>query len=280
MTTVAAKLLPQSLHVAAHPNPSSHQTSAGSFRVCISSHGGNRRRNPLKAAASAKAKLTHLQNHGIKETHLLKPSSRQTSALSCRVCISSNRNCRRKPPKAAASAEARATQLQNNDFKETHLMKVLNRSCKAGQYNEAIYFLELMVNKLIKGFFNSRNVEKAVRVMQILEKYGEPDLFSYNALISGFCKANRIDSANKVLDRMRSRGFSPDVVTYNIMIGSLCGRGKLGLALKVLDQLVKDDCKPTVITYMILIKAMILEGGIDEVVKLWMTCCLEGLNLT
>ncbi|TQD76140.1 hypothetical protein C1H46_038333 [Malus baccata] len=267
MTTVAAKLLPQSLHVAAHPNPSSHQTSAGSFRVCISSHGGNRRRNPLKAAASAKAKPTHLQNHGIKETHLLKPSSRQTSALSCRVCISSNRNRRRKPPKAAASAEARATQLQNNDFKETHLMKVLNRSCKAGQYNEALYFLELMVNK-------------AVRVMQILEKYGEPDLFSYNALINGFCKANRIDSANKVLDRMRSRGFSPDVVTYNIMIGSLCGRGKLGLALKVLDQLVKDDCRPTVITYMILIEAMILEGGIDEAVKLWMTCCLEGLNLT
>ncbi|PQP94718.1 pentatricopeptide repeat-containing protein [Prunus yedoensis var. nudiflora] len=98
--------------------------------------------------------------------------------------------------------------------------QVLSRSCKAGQFNESLYFLELMVNKgykpdvilctkLIKGFFNSRNIEKAIRVMQILEKYGEPDLFSYNALISGFCKANRIESANKVLDRMRSQGFSP-----------------------------------------------------------------------
>ncbi|KAB2620846.1 pentatricopeptide repeat-containing protein [Pyrus ussuriensis x Pyrus communis] len=47
MTTVAAKLLPQSLHVTTHPNPSSHQTNAGSCRVCILSNGGNRRRNPL-----------------------------------------------------------------------------------------------------------------------------------------------------------------------------------------------------------------------------------------
>ncbi|KAB2620847.1 pentatricopeptide repeat-containing protein [Pyrus ussuriensis x Pyrus communis] len=112
-------------------------------------------------------------------------------------------------------------------------MKVLNRSCKAGQYNEALYFLELMVNKgyrpdvvlcmigaylgdllslfsciyRIKGFFDSRNVEKAVRVMQILEKYGEPDLFPYNALISGFCKANRIDSANKGEARISFEGF-------------------------------------------------------------------------
>ncbi|KAM1549698.1 hypothetical protein ACFX1Z_010718 [Malus domestica] len=91
MTTVAAKLLPQT-----HPNPSSHQTSAGSCRVCILSNGGNRRKNPPKAAASAEAKPTHLQNHDIKETHLLKPSSRQTSALSCRVCISSNGNRQRR----------------------------------------------------------------------------------------------------------------------------------------------------------------------------------------
>ncbi|MEL1737604.1 hypothetical protein, partial [Acinetobacter baumannii] len=70
--------------------------------------------------------------------------------------------------------------------------------------------------KLIKGLFNLRNVPKAVRVMEILEKFGQPDVFAYNALINGFCKVNRIDDSTKVLDRMRSKGFSPDTVTYTI----------------------------------------------------------------
>ncbi|OMO84457.1 Protein prenyltransferase, alpha subunit [Corchorus capsularis] len=158
-----------------------------------------------------------------------------------------------------------------------------------GQYNEAFYFLECMVGKgykpdvvlctrMIKGFFNGRNVEKAIRVMEILEKYGEPDVFAYNALISGFCKINRLDFANRVLDRMRRRGISPDVVTYNIMIGSFCSRGKLDSAYKVMDQLLKDNCKPTVITYTILIEAHMLQGGITEAMKLLDEMVLRGLR--
>ncbi|KAJ6761592.1 ATPASE EXPRESSION PROTEIN 3 [Salix koriyanagi] len=154
-------------------------------------------------------------------------------------------------------------------------MKMLNRSWKAGKCNGSLYFLECMVTKgyqpdvmctkLIKGFFNSRNTEKAARVMEILEKHGKPDVFAYNAVISGFCKANRIESANKVLDRMKRKGFSQDVVTFNIMIVTFCSQGKIDLASKVFEELLRDNnCKPTLITCMILMEAHILEGGIDE----------------
>ncbi|KAJ6761593.1 PENTATRICOPEPTIDE (PPR) REPEAT PROTEIN [Salix koriyanagi] len=106
--------------------------------------------------------------------------------------------------------------------------------------------------------------------MEILEKGGKPDVFAYNAVISGFCKANRIESAEKVLDRMKRKGFSQDVVTYNIiMIGTFCSQGKIDLASKVFEELLRDNnCKPTLITCMILIEAHILEGGIDEGLKL------------
>ena len=78
-------------------------------------------------------------------------------------------------------------------------MKALNRLCKTGKYTEALYFLEQMVKrgykpdvilctKLIKGLFTSKRTEKAVRVMEILEQYGDPDSFAYNAVISGFCR--------------------------------------------------------------------------------------------
>ncbi|KAJ6422736.1 hypothetical protein OIU84_027664 [Salix udensis] len=105
--------------------------------------------------------------------------------------------------------------------------------------------------------------------MEILEKGGKPDVFAYNAVISGFCKANRIESAKQVLDGMKRKGFSHDVVTFNIMIGTFCSQGKIDLASKVFEELLRDNnCKPTLITCMILIEAHILEGGIDEGLKL------------
>jgi pentatricopeptide repeat protein len=87
-------------------------------------------------------------------------------------------------------------------------MKTLNRSFKSAKYDESLYFLQHMVNrgykpdvilctKLIKGFFNLKKIEKAIQVMEILEKHGEPDVFAYNAVISGFCKADRVDHASK-----------------------------------------------------------------------------------
>ncbi|KAJ6697369.1 hypothetical protein OIU85_003714 [Salix viminalis] len=67
--------------------------------------------------------------------------------------------------------------------------------------------------------------------MEILEKGGKPDVFAYNAVMSG--------------------------------------QGKIDLASKVFEELLRDNnCKPTLITCMILIEAHILEGGIDEGLKL------------
>ncbi|KAL5080256.1 hypothetical protein RYX36_008677 [Vicia faba] len=125
---------------------------------------------------------------------------------------------------------------------------------------------------------NSKKTQKAIRVMEILEKHGQADVFAYEALLNGYCKADIVDAANKVLDRMKKRGFLPDVVTYNILIGSLCGRGKLDLALRFMDHLLKDNCRPNVITYTILIKATIIEGGIDKAMKLLDEMLSRGLR--
>uniref|UniRef100_A0A803PLQ3 Reverse transcriptase domain-containing protein n=1 Tax=Cannabis sativa TaxID=3483 RepID=A0A803PLQ3_CANSA len=222
-------------------------------------------------------------------------TGRSSSIKECAVyinCFSSSRDFSRKPfrsPKVSIeTTRGGGPLLHRYGYKEIHLLKVLNRACRAGKYKEALYFLQLMVTKgfkpdvilctkVMRGFFSSRDVQNAVRVMEILEKHGEPDLFSYNAMISGFCKANRIELANRVLDRMRAQGFSPDTITYNIMIGSLCSRGRLELAFNVLDELLKDKCAPSVITYTILIEATISEGGIDKAMELLDEMLSRGL---
>ena len=216
----------------------------------------------------------------------LKPTTSHSVQSTVVSCINPKSNER---VRVSSSAETRPnTHLLSFDVKETQFMKLIKKSFRAGKFDESLYFIESMVangckpdvvmcTKLIKKFFQERKSNKAVRVMEILEKCGEPDVFAYNALISGFCKANQIELANKVLDRLRSRGFSPDVVTYNIMIGSLCSRGMIESAFKVFDQLLRDNCKPTVITYTILIQATMLEGQTDKAMKLLDEMFARGL---
>lgn len=220
----------------------------------------------------------------------LKPTSHShhISFVTCRNPYPNDGYNSRSSPKVGVSAETRPTRLQASDCRKAHLMKLINRSCKTGKFNESLYFLECLVNKgytpnvilctkLVKGFFKFKSIEKASRVMGILESYAEPDVFAYNALISGYCKMNRFEAATRVLNRMKARGFLPDIVTYNIMIWSLCNKRKLRLALKFLDQLLEDNCLPTVITYTILIEATIEEGGINKSMKLLEEMLARGL---
>ncbi|KAK1289208.1 Pentatricopeptide repeat-containing protein [Acorus calamus] len=195
----------------------------------------------------------------------------------------------RNPSRVRFSTQTNQTHTQSLDFNETHFTKLLNRSCKSGKYSESLYFLEYMVGKghkpdvilctkLIKGLFNSRNPDKAARVMCLLETHGVPDVFAYNAIIGGLCKTGRIEPAIRILDRMRRRGCAPDVVTYNMLIGSLCSRGELDLAMKVLDMLLGDDCAPSVITYTVLIEATIVKFGADEAMRLLDEMRVKGLK--
>ncbi|KAG9445691.1 hypothetical protein H6P81_011819 [Aristolochia fimbriata] len=151
------------------------------------------------------------------------------------------------------SSVTKATQAQTLDYKDTHFMKLLNRSCKTGKYDEALHFLEYMVKKgyrpdvilctkLIKGFFNLRNVEKAVKVMEILEAHGSPDVFAYNALISGFCKASRIESATEA--------------------------HRMDAAINLLAQMVEKGCRPNETTYVLLTEGFAYAGWRSEAMEL------------
>ncbi|KAL5095972.1 hypothetical protein RYX36_000299 [Vicia faba] len=44
---------------------------------------------------------------------------------------------------------------------------------------------------------NSKKTQKAIRVMEILEKHSQADVFAYEALLNGYCKADIVDAANK-----------------------------------------------------------------------------------
>ncbi|GLT95099.1 hypothetical protein SLE2022_128020 [Rubroshorea leprosula] len=126
--------------------------------------------------------------------------------------------------KATASAETRPTHLLSSGLKETHLME-------EGKYGESPSFSKYMFSKghgdkpdtvtctrWIKKLINLGDIEKAVRLMEMLEKYGEPDIFAYITLISGLCRVNRMDLTDKAFEKMITRGLEPEAVLCTRMI--------------------------------------------------------------
>ncbi|KAI6700959.1 hypothetical protein NL676_015283 [Syzygium grande] len=68
-----------------------------------------------------------------------------------------------------------------------------------------------------------------------------PDLISYSTVISGLCKAHRIEEAKKMFAEMINRKIRPDSVIYDAFVYALCKEGKLSSAFRVLKDMEKKD---------------------------------------
>lgn len=52
----------------------------------------------------------------------------------------------------------------------------------------------------------------------MIQKGIDPDVFTCNALIDGYCLQGRIHEAKQVFDSMVQRGVQPDTTSYTILI--------------------------------------------------------------
>ncbi|GER45286.1 pentatricopeptide repeat-containing protein [Striga asiatica] len=64
-----------------------------------------------------------------------------------------------------------------------------------------------------------------------------PDLFTYNTLISMYCKKAMHYEALCVQERMKISGISPDIVTYNLLIYSYSREGRVREALRLFKEI-------------------------------------------
>ncbi|KZV15626.1 Tetratricopeptide repeat (TPR)-like superfamily protein [Dorcoceras hygrometricum] len=92
---------------------------------------------------------------------------------------------------------------------------------------------------------------------EMLSTYGvNPDLYTFNILIRGFCRNSRIDEAFRFFKEIEKFDCTPDLLTYNTIVDGLCRAGKVKVALNVVDSMQKkgEDLKPNVISYTTLIR--------------------------
>lgn len=59
-----------------------------------------------------------------------------------------------------------------------------------------------------------------------MEKEGKwANVVTYNVLIKGFCRAGKLEDANRLLNEMLEKGLNPNRVTYDIVRMEMLDKG-------------------------------------------------------
>jgi pentatricopeptide repeat protein len=53
----------------------------------------------------------------------------------------------------------------------------------------------------------------------------EPDIYTYNIMIEGMCKAGKVEDGWDLFCSLSLKGVKPNVVTYTTMISGFCRKG-------------------------------------------------------
>ncbi|KAL0432227.1 UNVERIFIED_CONTAM: Pentatricopeptide repeat-containing protein [Sesamum latifolium] len=90
------------------------------------------------------------------------------------------------------------------------------------------------------------------------------------ALETGSRKAirRRLWEANHLFRLMLFKGFVPDVVTYNCLINGCCKTNRIGRALELFDDMAKRGCIPNKITYNSFIRYYSAVNEVDKAIEM------------
>ncbi|KAH0978136.1 hypothetical protein GBA52_027855 [Prunus armeniaca] len=150
---------------------------------------------------------------------------------------------------------------------------VINGLCKNGMLRDARMVMTLMAIEIVSGMWthgsaalgnlgnsfiglvdDSNNGKKCI-----------PDLITYSTIISGLCKAGRLDEAKKKFMEMMGKNLHPDSVIYDMFINSFCKQGRISSAFRVLKDMEKKGCNKSIQTYNSLILGLGSKKQIFEI---------------
>ncbi|KAI4340655.1 hypothetical protein MLD38_025467 [Melastoma candidum] len=145
--------------------------------------------------------------------------------------------------------------------------KVMRRLSGAGRWEDAVsIFDELqdfgleknaeMMNLLLDTLCKEGWVEQARSVVLELKPHIPPDEHTFNILINGWCKIDRIDEAKWTIEEMKGYGFRPSVISFSTIIRFYCRHGRFQKVVDLLDEMEKTGCPPNIVTYTTVMHAL------------------------
>uniref|UniRef100_A0A0D9W5I5 Pentacotripeptide-repeat region of PRORP domain-containing protein n=1 Tax=Leersia perrieri TaxID=77586 RepID=A0A0D9W5I5_9ORYZ len=159
---------------------------------------------------------------------------------------------------------------------------VIKGVCRVGYVQKALELVERMNefgcspdtvthNILVDGLCRINEVSRGHEVLKRLQRDGVcmPNVVTFTSVISGYCKAGRMEDAMSVYSDMVASGTMPNVVTYNVLINGYGKVGDMGSAVEVYRQMVLRHCPPDVVTFSSLIDGYCRCGQLDDALRIW-----------
>ncbi|KAH6770302.1 hypothetical protein C2S52_015105 [Perilla frutescens var. hirtella] len=101
----------------------------------------------------------------------------------------------------------------------------------------------------------------------------------YSKLIDALAKENRLEDAERILNKMNEKGIVPDVITSTILIKMYCKAGNLDRAKEVFDSCKAHGLQPDVKVYYSMIMAYVNASQPKEGVTLMAEMGFAGLKI-
>lgn len=104
-----------------------------------------------------------------------------------------------------------------------------------------------------------------------------PNLYLYNGIISGFCRAQMMQEAYDNFESMQREGLRPNQVTYTILMNGHVHSGDIDCAVGIFNKMNADCCDPDKIVYNTLLKGLCKAGRPVDALTLYYTMRKRGV---
>lgn len=125
------------------------------------------------------------------------------------------------------------------------------------------------LNNLMDALMKEKSVEHAYEVFLEVKKSIPVNEQSFNILINGWCRARQLDKARKIMEDMEKHGFKPDTFSYTCLVDAYCGDKDFRKVYALLDEMNDKGCTPNIVTYTILMHALGKAKQVNEALKVY-----------
>ncbi|KAJ1290641.1 hypothetical protein BS78_02G260300 [Paspalum vaginatum] len=94
-----------------------------------------------------------------------------------------------------------------------------------------------------------------------------PDVVLYTAVVHAWCRAGRLDEAERVFAEMTQSGIKPNVYTYTAVIDAMYRAGQVPRAQELLCQMIDSGCPPNTATFNAIMRAHVKAGHSEQVLQ-------------
>ncbi|KZV50700.1 pentatricopeptide repeat-containing protein [Dorcoceras hygrometricum] len=159
--------------------------------------------------------------------------------------------------------------LRPDQFTYNTLIHML---CNYGHADEALEFLH-----------EAEEIGRMDRAKDIVEemfsKGCSPDVVTYTAVLTGFCRLGEVDKAKKLLKEMYKHGCQPNCVSFTSLLSGLCQAGN-SLEAREMMNMSEGWWTPNYVTYSVVMHGFRREGKLSEACNLVSEMIGKGLFLS